>query len=94
MSDNPEIGGYEWSFTCVCGQSVGLSGMGSHPVNLDEEKVDEFYNHDLTSSRIRNIEGMKVADCPNPDCDRTLRIGIEVVEDRPNLEGQKVTKGE
>jgi len=76
MSDEPTIGGYEWSFTCACGQTISLSGMMNHPT--PDEYTEEFYQSEAVKERIRTIEGMLKLDCPNEDCDRTLKLGIEV----------------
>lgn len=70
--------GYEWSFTCECGQTVSLSGLSTHPRPDGREAYSEY---DALSGRIRSIEGTRTFRCPNNDCDRELEIGITVTND-------------
>lgn len=67
-----EVGGYEWSVTCDCGQTINLSGLSTHPT-ID---YSAHPDNDLLQERIRTIEGMREFSCPK--CGDTLRIGVEM----------------
>lgn len=73
-----KMAGYEWGITCECGQTINLSGMSNNPI--PDEYDEDFYQSELVSERVRRVDGMREAECPNKECNRTLRFGVEVVE--------------
>lgn len=73
----PSLFGYEWAFTCECGQTVNLAGLQTHPV----PDIKAYEECEVLRERVRSIENELQVKCPNAECDRTITISIEATSD-------------